>query len=118
MGPRRGDDRSIANSDWHHPQWLAVSILILLMCIADALLTLTLMDDGASELNPVMEQLLEGPGRSFALWKIGLTASGVVVLVLLARLRTLGRIPVGAILYVVLGGYGTLIAYELWLLSQ
>jgi len=118
MGPRREDDRGLANSDWHHPQWLAVSILILLLCIADALLTLTLLGDGAREVNPLMETLIGGPGRGFALWKIGLTGAGVVLLVLMAQLRTLGRLPVGAILYVVLAGYSTLIGYELWLLSQ
>lgn len=117
-GPRREDDRSLANSDWHHPQWLAVSILILLLCVADALLTLTLLNDGAREINPLMAPLVGGPGRGFALWKIGLTAAGVVLLVLMAQLRTLGRLPVGAILYVVLAGYSTLIGYEIWLLSQ
>lgn len=118
LGPRREDDRGLASTDWHHPQWLAVSILILLLCVADAILTLTLLDDGAREVNPIMESLLGGPSRNFALWKIGLTAGGVVLLVLMARLRTLGRFPVGAILYAVLLGYGTLIAYELWLLSS
>jgi hypothetical protein len=118
MGPRREDDRGLANNDWHHPQWLAVSILILLLCIADALLTLTLLGDGAREVNPLMETLVGGAGRGFALWKIGLTATGVVLLVLMAQLRTLGRLPVGAILYIVLAGYSTLIGYEIWLLSQ
>jgi hypothetical protein len=118
MGPRREDDRGLASSDWHHPQWLAVSILILLLCTADALLTLTLLSDGAREINPLMEPLVGGPGRGFALWKIGLTAVGVILLVLMARLRTLGRLPVGAILYVVLAGYSSLIGYECWLLSQ
>lgn len=117
-GPRREQDRGIANNDWHHPQWLAVSILILLLCIADALLTLTLLDNGASEVNPLMDALIGGPGRSFALWKVGLTSAGVVLLVLMAQLRAFGRLPVGAILYVVLAGYSTLIGYEFWLLSQ
>jgi hypothetical protein len=118
LGPRREDDRSLVGTDWHHPQWLAVAILILLLCVADAILTLTLLDDGASEVNPFMNSLLLGPSRGFALWKIGLTASGVILLVLMARLRTLGRMPVGAILYAVLLGYGTLIGYEIWLLSH
>lgn len=118
QGPRREDDRSLTATDWHHPQWLAVSILILLLCVADAILTLTLLDQGAREVNPIMNALLGGPSRGFALWKVGLTAGGVVLLVLMARLRTLGRFPVGAILYAVLLGYGTLIGYEVWLLSH
>lgn len=117
-GARREEDRSLVSSDWHHPQWLAVSILILLLCIADAILTLTLMNEGAREVNPLMQPLVAGSSRSFALWKIGLTAAGVVLLVLMARLRAFGRLPVGGILYAVLMGYGGLIGYELWLLNQ
>ena len=56
-------------TDWFHPQWLAVGILILLLCGADALLTLTLISRGAVEVNPVMDPLVRGSGQSFALWK-------------------------------------------------
>jgi len=45
-GPRRGNDLSLTAVDWHHPQWLAVAILTLLLCSADALLTLTLLSHG------------------------------------------------------------------------
>ncbi len=37
-----------------------------------------------------MDPLVRGSGHSFAYWKIGLTAMGVVVLTLLARLRYWG----------------------------
>jgi hypothetical protein len=50
--------------------------------------------------------------------KIGLTALGVLLLTQVARLRTFGRIPVGAILYSVLIIYGTLIFYEFRLLDR
>lgn len=64
-----------------------------------------------------MEPLVKGSGHSFAYWKIGLTAMGVTVLTLLARLRVWGR-GVGTILYVVLAGYIVLISYELFLLRN
>ena len=117
-GARRREDRSLTATDWHHPQWLAVGMLILVLCCADALLTLTLINHGASEINPFMQPLVTGNGRSFALWKFGLTASGVVVLILLARIRAFGRWPVGPLLYAVLFGYALLIGYELWLLES
>jgi hypothetical protein len=118
LGPRREADRSFAAVDWHHPQWLAVSILILLLSCADAFLTLTLINLGAQEINPFMKPLVTGNGRGFALTKLLLTAGGVIVLTLLARFRVFGRLPIGWLLYGVFGIYVMLIAYEIWLLEH
>ena len=116
-GPRREGDASLVSVDWHHPQWLAISILIVTFSCGDAFLTLVLMQRGAYEVNPFMASLLGGSGESFAFVKIGLTAIGVVLLTQLARLRTFGRVPVGLILYTVLALYGTLIFYEVRMLG-
>ncbi|HPF27817.1 MAG TPA: DUF5658 family protein [Steroidobacteraceae bacterium] len=118
LGPRRDEDRSITSVDWHHPQWLAVSILILLLSCADAVLTLTLIHLGAEEVNPIMRPLVLGSGHAFASWKLMLTAGGVVTLTILARLRVFGRLPVGYVLYAVLAIYVVLIGYELALLER
>lgn len=118
IAPRRTTDRGIASVDWHHPQWLAVSILILLLCAGDAFMTLTLISLGAQEVNPIMRPLVLGSGPAFALWKMGLTSLGVVTLVIIARLRAFGWLPIGAVLYTVLGGYIALIVYEFWLLER
>ena len=104
--------------DWHHPQWLAVAILTLLLCAADALLTLTLLEHGAIEANPFMQPLVGGSSLVFALVKMGLTSGGIVMLTLLARLRILGgRLPISFLLYTVLVGYAALVGYEFWLLG-
>jgi hypothetical protein len=87
------------------------------LCCFDAVLTLTLINHGAYELNPIMAPLVEGTGRGFALVKFGLTALGVVLLTVLARLRIFGR-SVGYILYLVLAGYVALVGYELFLLRN
>ena len=116
-GARRVDEHTLTAVDWHHPQWLAVSILILLCCCADAFLTLALLGRGAYEVNPFMAPLVGGSSLTFALVKIGFTASGVVLLAHLARIRAFGRIPVGVLLYCVLALYGALIIYELRLLD-
>ncbi len=115
---RRASDRHVAAIDWHHPQWLAVSMLILLLCAGDAFMTLTLISLGAEELNPIMEPLVMGSGPAFALWKMGLTSSGVVLLTILARVRAFGRLPIGVLLYAVLAGYIVLVGYEFWLLER
>jgi hypothetical protein len=117
VAPRRRTERHAVVTDWFHPQWLAVGILILLLCSADALLTLTLISHGAMELNPFMAPLVDGSGHSFAGWKLGLTAMGVVVLTLFARLKVFGR-TVGVILYAILAMYVLLVGYELFLLRN
>jgi Domain of unknown function (DUF5658) len=116
-GPRREGERSVSAVDWHHPQWLAVAMIILLLSCADACLTLALMDQGAYEINPLMAPLVGGSPLAFTLVKIGLTAGGVVTLTVLARVRAFGRVPVSLVLYSVLAGYGLLLVYELRLLE-
>jgi Domain of unknown function (DUF5658) len=115
---RRGQVNRITDVDWHHPQWLAVALLILLLSCGDALLTLTLLAHGAVEVNPLMAALLDGNGYGFAAVKIGLTAGGTVFLILLARMRAFRWLPVSAVLYAVLVGYVALVGYELWLLNK
>jgi hypothetical protein len=115
---RRDGERGIAGVDWHDPQWLAVAMLIVLFSCTDAFLTLTLIDHGAYEVNPFMAPLVGGSALAFALVKIGLTAGGVIMLTLLARMKAFGRVPVGLLLYTVLLGYGVLLVYEFRLLQE
>jgi hypothetical protein len=115
--PRRSAERHVVVTDWFQPQWLALTIGILLLCFVDAIFTLTLISNGASEVNPLMAPLLKGSGHSFGYWKIGLTAVGLITLTVLARLRFWGR-AVGTLLYVFLAGYLVLVGYELFLLRN
>jgi hypothetical protein len=117
-GPRRTDERTVNAVDWHHPQWLAVSMLIVIGSCTDALLTLVLVERGlAVEANPLMAPLIGHSALAFALVKVALTAGGVLLLTQLARIRTFGNIPVGLFLYLVLTVYGALIIYECSLLN-
>lgn len=105
-------------TDWFQSQWLATAIMILILSSVDAVLTLALISRGAVEINPFMEPLVRGSVQSFALWKIGLTTMGVVVLTMAARMRIFGRIAVGSLLYAVLVGYLVLVGYEISLLRS
>jgi Domain of unknown function (DUF5658) len=116
--PRRESDRHPAMTDWFQSRWLVTALAILILSTTDAILTLELVSRGAIEINPFMEPLVRGSGRSFALWKLGLTSLGVVVLTMTARLRLFGRITVGSFLYVLLGAYVLLIGYEVALLHS
>ncbi|MGH8268174.1 MAG: DUF5658 family protein [Steroidobacteraceae bacterium] len=115
--PRRASEHAFGAVDWHHPQWLATAMLIVLFSGADALLTLALVEQGAYEINPLMRPLVGGSAFAFALVKVGLTAGGVVLLTLLARIRAFGRLSVGLLLYGLLAAYGALILYEFSLLD-
>ena len=115
---RRTDARSLRDLDWHHPQWLAVAMLITVLSCVDAALTLTLIEHGAYEVNPLMAPIVGGSPLVFTLIKVGLTAGGVVLLTLAARMRAFGKIPVSFLLYGVLLGYGVLVVYELRLLEE
>jgi Domain of unknown function (DUF5658) len=119
--PSLPNDTNIAAVDWHAAHWLGAAVVVLMLSIADAVLTLQLIGHGATEANPFMAPLIIGSTKSFAYWKLGLTCAGVVVLAALARVRIFGLIPAGAILYLAALGYGALVIYEwraLQLLSQ
>jgi hypothetical protein len=104
--------------DWHDPHWLGIGLLILVLSFTDAIFTVALLNHGAEEANPFMRPLVAGSGHAFAFWKVGLTTTGVLVLVLLSRHRLFGWFRVGILLYVVLALYAALIAYEWWLLHR
>jgi len=115
---RRTDARSLRDLDWHHPQWLAVAMLIVLLSCVDAALTLALLSKGAYEVNPIMAPIVGGSALVFTIVKVGLTAGGVIFLTLAVRIRAFGRIPVSFLLYAVLAAYGVLVVYELRLLEE
>ncbi len=117
-GPRRDGEYALGAIDWYHPWWLAIATLILVLCAGDAALTVVLIDRGAYEVNPLLAPLIGGGSDAlFAAVKIGLTGVGVLVLILLSRVKAFGRMPVALLLYGVLLGYGLLITYELRLLG-
>ncbi len=116
-GPRRGGAAQLGGVDWHEPQWLAAALLIMLLSVADAVLTLTLLNHGAIELNPLMRVLVMGSDRSFVYLKMGITAVTVTMLVLLIRVHTFGRQLAGPVLLVTALVYALLVSYEYWLLS-
>jgi hypothetical protein len=112
---RRADEQHLP-IDWHGPYLLFLSVMILLLSVADAFLTITLIMGGATEANPVMAFILYSHPEYFALLKMGLTGSGVLVLVAVARTRLFRVMRVGVVLQGVFVAYVALIAYEWWLL--
>ncbi len=115
---RRIGDMALPVLDWHESHLLVAALAILLLCVADAFLTLNLLLVGATELNPIMAKLISIDATLFTVAKMALTGAGILVLVLLSKFRLFGRIPVAQGLYVVLVIYVLLVLYELTLLSS
>jgi hypothetical protein len=86
--------------------------------VADAFLTLVLLQAGAAEINPVMALLLYRSVAAFAVLKIGMTGACTISLVILARYRFMRLLRVEWVLYGVLIAYMGLIGYEIWMLKS
>jgi hypothetical protein len=115
---RRAGDLRFHSLDWYSAHLLAVSIGISLLSMADAFLTLTLLNSGADEINPIMAALLHSGTTAFTVFKMAITSVCIVALVVLSRHRFMRVIRVEIVMYLVLGAYLSLIGYELWLLKQ
>ena len=113
---RRAEDHAVV-VDWHAPHLLFLSVTILLLSVADAFLTLTLIGKGAQEANPFLAFVLDEHPQAFAAVKMGLTGVGVLVLVAVARARVFRVMRVAAVLHGIALGYLALIAYEGWMLN-
>jgi hypothetical protein len=120
LTPRRREGRRAGEHhlpiDWHEPYLLFLSLMILLLSVADAFLTLTLIIGGAQEANPLLAFILRDHPELFAAVKMALTGTGVLVLVATARSRLFRIFRVGAVLQGLFVCYVALIAYEWWLL--
>ena len=88
------------------------------MCIIDAFFTLTLLTNGATEINPVLAYLLQHFPGYFAILKVTLTGAGVVVLVAIARARVFKLVRVKTVLQCIFAGYVALVAYEVWMMKM
>ena len=115
--PRRLDESRFHSLDWYSAHLLAVSIGILLLSVADAFFTLTLLQGGAAEVNPIMAMLIYRNVAVFAAMKMGFTSASIVLMVVLARHRFMRLVQVSWVLYMALLAYASLIAYELWMLK-
>jgi len=113
--PRRLDESRFHSLDWHSSHLLAVSIGILLLSVADAFMTVTLLAGGAVEINPVMAVFVYKSVALFAALKMAMTGFGVMLMVLLARYRFMRLVRVDVVMYALLFGYLVLLSYEYWM---
>ena len=76
---RKDDQYKISYFDQYSPRICAAIVFILFLSIIDALLTLFLIDSGASEINPIMAYFLKFGPYTFISVKYFLTCYSVIV---------------------------------------
>ena len=100
LTPRRRGGRRAGEQhlpiDWHEPYLLFLSLTILLLSVADAFMTITLIIGGAREANPMLAFVLRNHPEWFASIKMTLTGSGVLMLVAIIGLAMLQRNATGS----------------------
>ena len=114
---RREERNTIFWADRYSQTLFGAVLLILFFSVLDGLLTLFLIDHGATELNPVMAYYLDvGPYAFFSV-KYLLTSVAVVILLLCqnAFLRTI-RIHTRSLFYVIVAAFMSVVAWELYLI--
>jgi hypothetical protein len=116
---RRAEDRQrIIAFDRYPRPLLIVIIVVLFLSLLDALLTLLLIAQGASELNPVMNYYLGHGPQIFLLVKYGLTALSVMIIVIAKEpISARYRISTG-ILHAFAAFFGGVVIWEFYLLSM
>ena len=116
---RREDRRRVHLFDVYNPKIFYAVTIILLLSVIDAFLTLWLLGEGATELNPVMAYfLLFGP-VIFMIAKYALTSASVVIVVVLNYVCIQHiRFPLGRLLNYFAGCFATVVAWELFLIFR
>jgi hypothetical protein len=117
---RREEDRArVFFFDRYPPKLFAAITTILMLSVTDALLTLVLIANGSSELNPVMAYFLDHSLLHFIIAKYVLTSIGVVVLlifknVFLSRMR----IYTHSLFFAVIVAFAAVVIWEIFLIVR
>ena len=105
--------------DRFSPAMLLVILLLLIASMVDAVLTLRLIEAGASEVNPLMKLAISKGVTVFLAAKYIMTAAGLPLLVIFKNYYLFGtRLRVGHLIPVGVALYAVLIAYQLVLMKQ
>ena len=110
---RRSEDSDVIFMDWHHPWLFFLAVGIMLLSCMDAFLTLRLMEHGMIEANPVMAAMMGVSTPTFAVTKILMTGTSILILVFLAKAHFMNRLRTGLLLTVFFSIYACLVCYEI-----
>lgn len=109
---RREVDAEILFLDWHHPWLFFLAVGTMIFSCLDAFMTLQLLDRGMYEANPVMRAIMGHGTTAFAVSKMLLTGTSILILVFLAKARFMNRFRTGLFLTIAFSFYACLVCYE------
>lgn len=117
---RRQEDRKrIFFVDQYCPKLFIAIVVVLFLCVVDALLTLLLIDHGAHETNPILAYLLEVGPYTFFIPKYVITISAILGLLIL-RNTGISRFNINShlLLIIIAGLYSIVVAWQLYLITE
>jgi len=117
MHGRRTHDRRYPILDRFDSGMLSLAVALMLLSVFDAIFTLTLLARGGTELNPVMNALLQQSVWAFTGVKMLLTGIPAIVLVAAGNLTLFKLVRARSILAALVGLYMGLMVYHICLLS-
>lgn len=109
---RREIDTDAHFIDWHHPWLFFLAVGTMLLSSVDAFMTLQLLENGMIEANPVMAAILGQGTTAFAVSKMLMTGTSLLILVYLSKARFLNRFRTGLFLTAIFSIYACLVCYE------
>ena len=115
---RREDDHIDSYTDWYGHWPFAATLTIILLCFADAFLTIVLLSKGAVELNILMDWFIQKDTYMFAVVKMSMTGVALIVLVMHFNFRIYKYIAVRYLIYALVPLYSLLIFHELTMLAN
>lgn len=115
---RREGDHLDSYTDWYGHWPFAATLTIILLCFADAFLTIILLSNGAIELNGLMNWLIVMDVHTFAVVKMSITGVALIILVMHFNFRIYRFIAVRYLIYALVPLYSLLIFHELKMLSN
>ena len=115
---RREDDGLNSYTDWYGHWPFAATLTIILLCFADAFLTIVLLSKGAVELNGLMDWLIQKDTHTFAIVKMSMTGAALIILVMHFNFRIYKYIAVRYLIYALVPLYSLLIFHELAMLAR
>ncbi len=115
MRARRGEENENYYVDRYESRYLFVILGVILMSLADAYLTLHLLQHGGIELNPIMLFFIRKDPTLFLVIKLSITSVGILFLLIHKNFHLFGNLKVCRIIYLVFFIYFVLILYEIYL---
>ena len=114
---RREDDHIDSYTDWYGHWPFAAALTIILLCFADAFLTIVLIGNGAIEINILMDWFIQKDLFMFTVVKMSMTGTALIILVMHFNFQIYKYIAVRYLIYGLVPLYSLLIFHELRMLA-